>query len=487
MNRKIKIISLIAIFAFLINPVFAEDQMGTTPQSKESIPAIPKSSSNELSSEIVLCTPKESVSISLEDSLRIALEKNLNIKIIRSQKENLQWQYYNSISTFLPNIGYELRKTRFGGNVLVGSVIPVNIVETSTSTKFLGSIDTSFSEIFNAVSAKYTYRSAQKNFDFTKDQVLLNTAVAYYRTLEAKYNVEILKANLEQTQEQLRLNQERFNAGVGTKFDVLRSEAEVALAQQNLIEANNRLRLNQAQFANTIGENVFTPYMPLDEDVKPKTLVIGCLNDNMARQLAIQNRPDLQALQLNINAARAARNSGYSSYLPVVTFSGEIGHIGTSQTDLLPNRSGTILVTWNGGAGLGLLPLTYVQSLNAQVREQKFRLINETRNVEQSIINSFSNTITARELIDASAKQVNSAEESRRLALVRLQAGVGLYIDVLNAQSDATRAKIRYLTAIMNYNISQVQLLFDIGVISANNILDGFDAQTALSQTPPKK
>ncbi|MCK7502891.1 MAG: TolC family protein [Desulfobacterales bacterium] len=119
--------------------------------------------------------------------------------------------------------------------------------------------------------------------------------------------------------------------------------------------------------------------------------------------------------------------------------------------------------------------LTAAKSLSAQVREAELRKTDIRRNIEQSIVNAFYSSISAKELVQSSYSQVASAQESLRLAMIRLEAGVGIYTDVINAQLTETQARINYLNSIIGYNIAQAQLLYDMGIISANSLLEGYN------------
>jgi outer membrane protein TolC len=58
-----------------------------------------------------------------------------------------------------------------------------------------------------------------------------------------------------------------------------------------------------------------------------------------------------------------------------------------------------------------------------------------------------------------------------RVAIVRLDEGVGTDLDVVNAQRDYTNALIAKANAIVQFNIAQVKLLRAVGLISVENIL----------------
>jgi outer membrane protein TolC len=74
-------------------------------------------------------------------------------------------------------------------------------------------------------------------------------------------------------------------------------------------------------------------------------------------------------------------------------------------------------------------------------------------------------SLTAAKLIPKAKQEVASAEEALRLTQKNLQAGTGLTIDVLQAQDTADQARLRYATALVRYNESQINLLAALGLI----------------------
>jgi outer membrane protein TolC len=59
------------------------------------------------------------------------------------------------------------------------------------------------------------------------------------------------------------------------------------------------------------------------------------------------------------------------------------------------------------------------------------------------------------------------------LARVRLANGVGTNIDVINAQRDFITALVNKANAIITFNLAQVQLLHDTGLISVETLTSG--------------
>ena len=57
---------------------------------------------------------------------------------------------------------------------------------------------------------------------------------------------------------------------------------------------------------------------------------------------------------------------------------------------------------------------------------------------------------------------------------MRLDAGTGILIDVIQAQSQKTIARIEHLQAVIDYNINQVEILFDEGIIDIDKIIANY-------------
>ena len=63
-------------------------------------------------------------------------------------------------------------------------------------------------------------------------------------------------------------------------------------------------------------------------------------------------------------------------------------------------------------------------------------------------------------------KEVFSAEESLKISLIRMEIGEATFLDVLQAQQAKTEARQVLVQHIVDYNKSQIQTLFNIGLIT---------------------
>jgi len=414
--------------------------------------------------------------ISLKEALEISMEKNFDIKIFAQRTERDKWKYYQTITNWLPDVAYTQLVQRNQGQFVIAGILSDVVKETAIQSNIDYNFTASIRKYFDIKIAKNEYNSQKKELEFTKNQIIRDSAIKYYELLRSKRGIEILETNIKQIKEQLRINKEKLEAGIGTKFDVLRAEADLARASQELTLAKNIYRLNQAQLANLMGVSVFIQLVPDDDDIKIKEIFKDCFDLDKAKELAFVNRPDLKAAQFDIEAAKQRKNSGYSIYVPEISLIGQIARQGTIETVISPNQFTGLLAQWNAGASLGLKGYTDIKYRTAELEEAKLNYINKSRDIEENLVRTFFNTVTARSLVDSTWTEVQTAAESRNISVVRLKAGIGTFIDVLQTQTTYTTAKINHLRAVVGYDISQIELLFEMGVISVNNILDGFNS-----------
>jgi outer membrane protein TolC len=86
------------------------------------------------------------------------------------------------------------------------------------------------------------------------------------------------------------------------------------------------------------------------------------------------------------------------------------------------------------------------------------------------VVSAHQASLTAAQLAPIATQQVTSSQEALRPTRENLKAGTGLTIDVLQAQDAADRARLRYATAIVQYNEAQINLLAAPGLIDQTNL-----------------
>lgn len=408
----------------------------------------------------------------MQECLCVALENNFNIKINKQNKEMNKWEYRAKLAEFLPNIYATFMISDIRGTYLVGDILPREIHEVP--------IQINYGVLWNFNKGRTIFESRQRNdlfkasghkLDFTKEQTILNTMLNYYELLRLKLQLEILKINLVETQEQLRYTQTLYELGLGTKYDLLRAEVEVANANRDLVINLNNLRLKQANLANIMGVEVTLSVYPSELFIDTVTLVDENLDVKTLYNYSVNLREDIKEKEYNIKALEEERKTVYSEFIPDLALQFDRGQVGTARLGLRQNDTLYLKTEWQLGRNLGVNSYSKLKAYDAKIKSAKYELETLKRNIKESIVSSYYTSQANLDKIKYSKTAVKAADEGLRNALARYTIGEATFLDVLNSQKIKTQARSDLILAIIDYNKAQAQLLFDTGLINEYSAL----------------
>lgn len=297
--------------------------------------------------------------------------------------------------------------------------------------------------------AEAAVRGAELEVDRVQSQLRLDTITDYYAIQEATAQIDINQAFLEEAERNLNDTILREEVGVGTRFDVLRSQVQVANARQNVIRSRSQLRTAQRQLAARLN-------VPPSINVDTLPVAIAgtwplSLEESIV--LAYQGRAELEQLLVQREIAQAQRQIALSAVRPEAALFANYSVIQGFSTNLSSFDDGYTVgarLQWrllDGGAAAAAAEQS---ALDAEIAESNFsQTLNDIRfQVEQAYFNLEANL----ENIDTAQLAVEQAEEAVELANLRFNAGVGTQLDVLTATSELADARGNLITAILDYN-----------------------------------
>ena len=441
---------------------------------KEGYGAYDKATQKDLDNQIRKGLDIDLIPVDLEGCIYTALKNNYDIKIAGTQMNEAKWTYYNSLAQLLPDFYYRYQIQSVHGEFLVGDILPRTVDQNPVYSGIMVNYPLvgNGSPFFDIASANNLYKAQKHNLKYTVSELLLKTATYYYDLLEAKLNIEVLISNMRDRQEQLKLMQARYQIGIGSKYDILRAEAQFADAKQELITALNDLRLKQAQLANIMGINVTLTLYPFEHIVSPRELVKKKNNIDCLYNVALQAREDVQTKRAQIRSLVNLKNKNYTDFAPNINLSFEFAKVGTTSTgSLRANHTLSLNVDVPVGKKMGVGTITQKNADVAKIKTARYELTNLERQIKESIVGSYYSSRTALEKIESNKIQVKAADEGLKFSLIGFDVGQNTFIDVLTSQTEKTSARQQLLRSIIEYNKAQAQLLFDIGLISPKALL----------------
>lgn len=415
----------------------------------------------------------------LENCIKIALEKNYDIKIQNEYKNESYWLYRNSQFQLLPDIYYNYDISNLQGRYLVGGIVSTTTSEIPIQSFFIVQWSTinQGKYFFLIAQTKNALKSSKAKLEFTKEQIIRDTVLAYYDALEKKMEVEVQKVNLFDRLEQLRYTEARFQTGIGTLYDVKRAQAELAGAQQAYAETLNSLRLRLAVLANVIGVDVFDAVYPFEIAVDKRVLVNPDIDIDCLYKQALASREDIRAKKAEIEVYRAQRSSNYTDIIPEVTLSYQNGLVGTKRRGMSGHNSINLDIRAHLGKNMLMGTITKLKADSAVVKAKKLELIDLERQVKENILTYYYDSLNALKKIEASKVEKEAADVSLELSLANMKAGQATFIDVIASQNLKVQANINLIKNMIEYNRSQTKLLFEIGMLTSKNVLRDYQSK----------
>jgi outer membrane protein TolC len=329
------------------------------------------------------------------------------------------------------------------------------------STSFTGNAQLSYN-LFTSGQRTATIRQAEErlrdrelNLERQSEEIRQTVTRQYYRLQETDEQVRINQAAVTNSEASLRDTLALERAGVGTRFDVLRSQVNLANAQQNLTNARSQQQIERRRLASSLS----IPQTVNLSAADPVGLA-GLWNQSLEQSIvqAFQNRPELQQQLAQRNISEQQRRQAVSELGPQISL--------TASYDLLDQFNDKIAVTDGYSVGIqanlrlydgGASRARVAQAIkDIQIAETNFA--SQRNTVRFEVEQAYSQLQSNLENVQTANTALEQARESLRLARLRFQAGVGTQTDVISAENDLTVSEGNRVTAILNYNRALVDI-----------------------------
>jgi len=326
----------------------------------------------------------------------------------------------------------------------------------------------------NIRAAQQQVRISELEVKRQTDIIILDISNSYFDLQEADAQVRIAEAAVNSAQQSLRDAQLQFQAGVGTRFDVLRAEVQLAnekqnltnrLAQQQIARRQLSQQLNVPQTVNLIASSnvqvAGTWTLPLEE-----TIIQAYENRPGLEQRLAERELRLQQRRAELATVRP-QLSTFADYDVLKDLDDGIG--------LTDGNTLGLRLSWRLYDGGAARARARQRSLEAQIAEVGF---SDIRNqIRFEVERAYSNLLSNFENIDTARLAVDQAEEALRLARLRFQAGVGTQTEVIDAETDLTNARGNLLQAVINYNrsLATLERAVSLPIADSQSINEGGD------------
>lgn len=413
----------------------------------------------------------EKISLSLQDALNIALEKNKDILIAKEDLTKSDAQISEAYGNALPQVNLTAGYTRY-------LELPVLFIPPNTPFNKSGSVQKFSMGADNAYSASLTANQvlfsfkvntaiqiaeeyskySKHNAESTREDVVLNVKKAYYGILLAQKVVEVSKQSYDLAKANFDNVQKLYSQGVAAEFDLLRAEVQVANTEPILSQAENNLQLAMNGLKNLLSIDL-QKEIAVSGSLQMQEIEPALINNESG--LAVERNSSVKGLlsleriyDKNITIERA-------DYFPTLAAFGTYAY--QTQDNTFKFRD----YNWANNFMVGLqisYPIfnglqTKYRSQQAFIEKQKIHLnrLKLEEGIKIQVEASRLKMNEAKKRYNAQLKSVQQAEKAVSIADIRFKSGVGTQIELIDSQVALTRTRMNEAQAIYDYLIARAE------------------------------
>ncbi len=405
------------------------------------------------------------ISLNYSDIVNIILKNNQELKSLENLVNSSSFNLSSKLAKRYPKL--DLQAAGFPQYVL-GKNFSSSSITTKTS-KFSANPSVNIKlDLLDPVRgpeieiAKDNYKIAINNYEIKKKDLILEAKSRYHKLQKSYQDIKNKKLSLDLSIISLKDAQSKFDAGIGTKFEILEADAQLSRDKQLLNEKKIQHKINKIELEEIL--NIKGDFV-IDEKQK----LIGFWNHKLNKNI---NEGLIKNLSLkNINLKKTIKQNQADKYLntykPNIYISNTLsssfskGDSLAVQIDSKKSASSytntvSLNIGWNifdGGQNKDLY-----KSSKADAKSEEYSYKNLENIIKTKISKAYFNLKLNKEKILSSSKEITSTEESLKLARLRYEIGISTLKDVLVRQKELSHANSKNIDAIYNYNLNLDEL-----------------------------
>jgi len=325
---------------------------------------------------------------------------------------------------------------------------------------------------------KHAQQAASDNVLAAKAQATTDARVTYYAWVRARLAVTVAEQALRDAGAHLDDARTGEQAGSASHADVLRLESQVARSELLLVNSRSLAALTEEQLRTALHDDSNRP-LAVGEDVRidpsPAPAAAGAEGAILPTlwTQAERNRPELRALAANGQALGARARAERASYAPrldllaAATYANPNPRIFPPENDFRGSWQAGARLTW----ALSDIPAARARAKAATARsvaviDERSALVDRVHLEVRAALQAVDDSDVA---LRTTRRGLAAAEESYRVRRLLFQSGRSTSVELLDAETELTRARLESLNALVDARVTRARLKYALGLAAPSS------------------
>src|SRR5229473_7409818 len=323
--------------------------------------------------------------------------------------------------------------------------------------------------------AQRNLKQARSNFTAQVNNIILGIIGDYWSVVLARENLSVQQKSLDEAQKSYDHDKKALSLGALPPLDIYRSESQVASRRVGLIQAEYSLKQAADQFRRDIGADLDPAIRVLDLELTDKPAPLGNLPATdiaVALSRALANRPEFETVRQQLASDELTVRLAHNNLKPDLELAGFYSGNGLNNSPAGADigLSGSLSQTFHFtyptyGASLSLNLPVRRHSAQANLadalvgrRQDQFLERRTTQSITLEVTNAVHSLEEAKLTMEAAKIAVDLARESLHADERKYELGAEPVFFVLDAQTQLAQAELNLIQAQVNFQIAVAQV-----------------------------
>jgi outer membrane protein len=408
-------------------------------------------------------TPPSSVGreLTLAQAEALALKNNPQITIRKLQALVARQYVREARSALLPNayLSVTAVDSNPGSRLTAGGLNNPILFPRAAAGAAVSQLITDFGRSTNLISSSEAQAKAEdQNAAASTAQIILAVDHSFYNVLETKALVVVAQQTVDSRQLFVDKIKALTDAKLKSDLDLSFARVDLARGKLLLLEARNNYQSSLATLSAILGYPDQQDFQLLEELA---AIAAPAPDVSPLIQQALQQRPEILALQDEVQSAQKFSSAEHDLWRPTVSALGVVGEAPVRDNHI-PNWYGAVGVNINIPVFNGFLFNARAKSADLQTEVNRQKLAGFRNNIARDVRTSWQDTNRAYERLSVTQQLREQAGLALDLAQSRYNLGLGSIIEFSQAELQKTEADIADTDAKYQYRLTQIVLAYTI-------------------------